>query len=118
MIKPVGPSRAASEPEPSLKESTLPAENQLALMSWRPNLRHLHCSAKRREKPLFIHWDIMAEKTYLQKRGTVSGRPLHPNQPFLPVHPKLQMGNTENVWAGRMFRGISAAADSTSVADH
>ncbi|KAF1395005.1 hypothetical protein PFLUV_G00007040 [Perca fluviatilis] len=53
MIKPRGPSQAASEPEPSLQESTLPAENQLALVTKAPNLRHLHCSAKWRDEPLF-----------------------------------------------------------------
>lgn len=54
MIKPRGPSQAASEPEPSLQESTLPAENQLALVTKAPNLRHLHCSAKWRDEPLFF----------------------------------------------------------------
>ncbi|KAF3852332.1 hypothetical protein F7725_005687 [Dissostichus mawsoni] len=39
-------------------------------------------------------------------------RPLHPNQPLLPEHPKLQMGNadTADVWAGGMFRGTSGSS--------
>lgn len=74
MTKPRGPSRAANQPEPSLKESTLPADNQLALLSKRPtsntSIAELR-QEREREAPFHpkCHWDVTAEKSHLQTGG-------------------------------------------------
>lgn len=122
MIKPRGPSQAASEPEPSLTESMLPAENQLALVSKRPT------SNTERKAPFHpkCHWDVKAEKSYLQTRRQGSRGPClaacfiptsRSYQCIPSMRGKVQMGHANKVdkLAGWIFSGQSGCHSSSGL---